>query len=969
MARTSEALDINEVIWVQMGQNGDLVLYETTTPSTIPNAGQIYTKSDGILYFLDHSGVEKVIDTSGVTPGTVTSFSFTDANGVAGVVTNPTTTPNLTISLGAITPTSVVATGLVRSNTGLVLEETGAGTDTITIQAPASIAASYTLTLPTTDGAPNEFLQTDGSGVLTWAAAGTGSVTSVSVTTANGVSAVVTNPTTTPDLTFTLGAITPSSVVSSGAVQSNTSLILQDPGAGTDTVTIQAPTLAGSYTLTLPVDDGAPSELLSTNGSGVLSWVAAPAASLVVGSTTIASGTTTRILYDNAGTLGEYTLTGTGTVAVMQDTPTLITPVIGAATGTSLVLTGAITSKTSLVLEDPGAGTDTITLQAPTLSGGYTLTLPTTDGGASEFLQTNGSGVLTWATPAGTGANTALSNLAAVAINTSLLPASTDGAALGDATHQFSDLFLAEGGVINWDNGDATLTQVGNVLTLAGADFVADTVTVNTALMPDANDGATLGTAGTAFSDLFLAEGAVINWDSGDVTITQTGNILSFAGATTRYEFDGNITPTASDGAALGTTGLQFSDLFLAEGGVINWDNGDVTLTQAGDVLTLNGGVLTLGAASGTNGKLTFKGSTSGTVDIQVAAAAGTYTLTLPTDDGTANQVLTTDGAGILTWTTPSSTGAANAQIFTANGTWTKPAGVTVVQVICIGAGGSGAGGEGAAAASVRRGGSGGGGGALAMKWFRAADLGSTEAIVAPAGPAGGGGGTAGAGTDGTDGGNASFGSWLIAYGGRRGGAVGSANSGGAGGGTGGMGEATAAGAVNGGAPKLPAAGGSDNIGGGGGGSSSSNLPANGGNTEYGGAGGGGMSTNTTTGTNGGGIGGSSIYGGSGGGGGGGFSTANVERTANAGGAYASYVGGGGGAAGTAGANGTNGTSRSGTGAGDGGGGGAGSNTTTGGRGGFGGSPGGGGGGGGGGTNVGGAGGTAGNAEVRVYCY
>lgn len=39
--------------------------------------------------------------------GTVGSFSFTNANGVTGVVTNPTTTPNLTISLGAITPTSV----------------------------------------------------------------------------------------------------------------------------------------------------------------------------------------------------------------------------------------------------------------------------------------------------------------------------------------------------------------------------------------------------------------------------------------------------------------------------------------------------------------------------------------------------------------------------------------------------------------------------------------------------------------------------------------------------------------------------------------------------------------------------------------------------------------------------------------------------------------------------------------------
>lgn len=52
----------------------------------------------------------------------------------------------------------------------LILEETGAGTDTITLQAPASIAASYTLTLPDTDGDSGQVLTTDGSGVLSWSA-------------------------------------------------------------------------------------------------------------------------------------------------------------------------------------------------------------------------------------------------------------------------------------------------------------------------------------------------------------------------------------------------------------------------------------------------------------------------------------------------------------------------------------------------------------------------------------------------------------------------------------------------------------------------------------------------------------------------------------------------------------------------------------------------------------------------------
>ena len=57
-----------------------------------------------------------------------------------------------------------------------------------------------------------------------------------------------------------------------GSGRFSSSIKLEDPGAGTDVITIQAPTLTAPYTLTLPVDDGAPGELLSTNGSGVLSW-------------------------------------------------------------------------------------------------------------------------------------------------------------------------------------------------------------------------------------------------------------------------------------------------------------------------------------------------------------------------------------------------------------------------------------------------------------------------------------------------------------------------------------------------------------------------------------------------------------------------------------------------------------------------------------------------------------------------
>jgi len=61
-----------------------------------------------------------------------------------------------------------------------ILEINGVTSGTITIQ-PAAAAGTYTLTLPTTDGASGEFLQTNGSGVLTWVAGGSGVTTMAAI--------------------------------------------------------------------------------------------------------------------------------------------------------------------------------------------------------------------------------------------------------------------------------------------------------------------------------------------------------------------------------------------------------------------------------------------------------------------------------------------------------------------------------------------------------------------------------------------------------------------------------------------------------------------------------------------------------------------------------------------------------------------------------------------------------------------
>jgi hypothetical protein len=62
--------------------------------------------------------------------------------------------------------------------------------------------------------------------------------------------------------------------------------------------------------------------------------------------------------------------------------------------------------------------------------------------------------------------------------------------------------------------------------------------------------------------------------------------------------------------------------------------------------------LLHVGTAGSRAGIIKLDGLTSGTVTIQPAAAAGAWTLTLPSTGGTNGQVLTTNGAGVTSWAT-----------------------------------------------------------------------------------------------------------------------------------------------------------------------------------------------------------------------------------------------------------------------------------------------------------------------------
>lgn len=189
-------------------------------------------------------------------------------------------------------------------------------------------------------------------------------------------------------------------------------------------------------------------------------------------------------------------------------------------------------------------------------------------------------------------------------------PATSDASSLGSTSLQWSDLFLAEGGVINFDNGDVTLTQTGNTLNLAGGNLVLTDQTASQVAILDASKHL-IGADTATYPSL-----TELSYVKGVTSAIQTQLNAKGTGSVTSVDVSG------------GTTGLTFT------GGPITTSG---TITAAGTLAVANGGT---GQTTYTNGQLLI-GNTTGN------------TLTKATLTGTSNQVVVTNGGGSITLSTP----------------------------------------------------------------------------------------------------------------------------------------------------------------------------------------------------------------------------------------------------------------------------------------------------------------------------
>ena len=256
-----------------------------------------------------------------------------------------------------------------------------------------------------------------------------------------------------------------------------------------------------------------------------------------------------------------------------------------------------------------------------------------------------------------------------ITAGTGIVPDASDGAYLGTSSLQFSDLFLADGAVINLgDDQDVTLTNVADTAVMLNSaialrfrdatlginssvdgqlDLYADAELEITAPIVDIDastsvnisndlkldsDASVLGfgvdndvtLTHVADTGLLLNSTMQLQFNDSSQYISSTGVILSIVATdeidltATAVDLNGTlnasglvtvqtgIVPDAQDGAYLGTSSLQFSDLFLADSAVVAFgEDGDVTLTHVADtglLLTDDAGVGTTQLQFGDSG-------------------------------------------------------------------------------------------------------------------------------------------------------------------------------------------------------------------------------------------------------------------------------------------------------------------------------------------------------------------------------
>jgi hypothetical protein len=233
------------------------------------------------------------------------------------------------------------------------------------------------------------------------------------------------------------------------------------------------------------------------------------------------------------------------------------------------------------------------------------LSWPTADGTANYVLKTDGSGNLSWTAQSGGGGG------ASVTVSDSAPGSPSSGDLWWSSTSLTPYIYYADGSSSQW-------IEFAN---------------------PDS------GTISGVLSDL-------TNVSS---TSPSSGQVLKWSGS--EWAPAADSTGTGGIASVVADTSPQLGGALDVNGqDIVSASNGDIELDPDGSGVVIFKGNATKGAGQF---KLNCENNSHGiTIKGPPHSAAASYTLTLPNNDGDANQVLKTDGSGNLSWVAQSGGGS-----------------------------------------------------------------------------------------------------------------------------------------------------------------------------------------------------------------------------------------------------------------------------------------------------------------------
>jgi hypothetical protein len=340
---------------------------------------------------------------------------------------------------------------------------------------------------------------------------------------------------------------------------------------------IQGQTISISAPLTIPADPNADRILFWDDTAGATAWLELGTGLSITGTTieSTGGGNVTKVGTPANDQVGVWTGDGTieGTAGL-----TFASNVLGVGTAAN----GTVQSNGNfdLILRTGNATTGNITI---------------TDGANGNItLAPNGVGAVS---VQATGATTYFSALNGSNYGEFEITPTYAQTGVYDTSSNSEIVLYAQDGASNITITDTSAGATGPILYL-----------YHNSASPAANDNVGLiyfnGEDSAGNSQIYgTIAGTIVDATSASEAGKLVFGVGTAGGSTNRLQlFNASLSPATNDGLTLGTTALQYSDLFLAEGGVINWDNGDVTLTQTGNVLAVAGGDLRVATADvGTN--------------------------------------------------------------------------------------------------------------------------------------------------------------------------------------------------------------------------------------------------------------------------------------------------------------------------------------------------------------------------------